>query len=121
LGSFVNDPSYLSTFLTEGERLTYGNIDIRLFRTFPIPAPASATTSADPKSIVPSAPKDSASLASLDPSGAYLLQVSVRVRDGSKPEMMSRGMAELTALKDLLKGVIDLEPNDRVGLDTRVR
>ena len=56
----------------------------------------------------------------LDPS-TYILQIEVRIADGNKPELMSRGVKELMALKEMLKGVVELEPGERLGLDMRVR
>lgn len=50
-----------------------------------------------------------------------MLQASLRVADGSKPEIMSNGMKELNKLKDMLKVVVELEVGDRLALDTRVR
>ena len=57
----------------------------------------------------------------LDPSGTYLLQASIRVQDGNKPEIMSMGINELKAFKDLMKGVVEMEVGDRLALDTRAR
>ena len=57
----------------------------------------------------------------LDSSGAYVLQASVRVQDGGKPETMTLGLNELLAVKDTLRGIVDLEPGDRLAMDTRVR
>ena len=57
----------------------------------------------------------------VDPSGSYLIQASIRVHDGSKVELMNRATAELMNLKELLKGVVDLEMGDRLAMDTRVR
>ena len=50
-----------------------------------------------------------------------MLQASVRVQDGTKPESMTLGINELRALKDTMKGIVDLEIGDRLALDTRVR
>jgi mediator of RNA polymerase II transcription subunit 18, fungi type len=60
-------------------------------------------------------------LTALDPSDAYLLQASVRVADGAQPELLAQGGSELTALRTALKGVVELEPGDRMALDTRVK
>ena len=57
----------------------------------------------------------------LDDSGAFLLEASVRVQDGSKVETMARGTAELLALRERLRGVVGLEMVERLALDTRVR
>ena len=60
-------------------------------------------------------------LRQLDESGGYLLQASVRVQDGSKPEMMNKGQSELLGFKESMKGSVDLRVVDRLSLDTRFR
>ena len=57
----------------------------------------------------------------LDPSGTYILQAAVRVQDGSKMETITKATNELLALKEMLRGCVDLEMGDRLALDTRVR
>lgn len=57
----------------------------------------------------------------LDPSGTYMLQAAVRVQDGSKVEIMTKGVTELLSLKETLKGIVDMEMGTRLALDTRVR
>lgn len=57
----------------------------------------------------------------LDASGAYILQASVRVQDGSKVETVQRGVSELLGLRETLRGVVELEMVERLALDTRVR
>ncbi len=57
----------------------------------------------------------------LDPSGTYMLQASVRVQDGSRPDIMSKGIQELLALKEALRGCVELDVGERLALDTRVR
>lgn len=64
---------------------------------------------------------DHSSWVSLDLSGSYILQASVRVQDGSKPESMTLGITELQAFKEMMKGVVDLEVGDRLAMDTRVK
>ena len=57
----------------------------------------------------------------LDPSGAYILEASVKVSDGQDLKCMGKGTEELVGLRDVLKGCVDLEVGERGGLDTRVR
>ena len=57
----------------------------------------------------------------LDPSGAYLVQACIRVQDGSKVEIVNRGMTELLNLKETLRGVVDLDIGDRLAMDSRAR
>ena len=61
------------------------------------------------------------SLRPLDPSGGYILQASIRVQDGNKPETMTLAMSELVRFRELMKGVVDMEVGDRLALDTRMR
>ncbi len=61
------------------------------------------------------------SLAPVDASGGYLLQASIRVVDGSNPELMSRGTSELMGFKESLKGCLDLRAVERLALDTRIK
>ncbi len=56
-----------------------------------------------------------------DLSGAYVLQASVRLQDGNRPESITLGLNELKNIKEMMKGVVDLEPGDRLALDTRVK
>ena len=57
----------------------------------------------------------------LDPSGGFILQAAIRVKDGGKPETMTIAINELTNFRDLMKGAVDLEVADRLALDTRLR
>ena len=50
-----------------------------------------------------------------------LLEATVRVQDGSRPETMAAGFAELSAMQTRLRGILDLQAGDRLALDTRVR
>ena len=57
----------------------------------------------------------------LDPSGAYILQASVRLMDNPGPDIVNRGQAELLKFQNDIKGVVDLKLTDRLALDTRVK
>ena len=57
----------------------------------------------------------------LDASGAYVMEASVKVRDGQDLKTMSKGVEELVAFRDVMRGCVDLEVGDRLSLDTRVR
>lgn len=64
---------------------------------------------------------DHSSWVPFDRSGSYILQASIRVQDGSKPESMTLGITELQAFKEMMKGVVNLEVGDRLAMDTRVK
>lgn len=56
----------------------------------------------------------------LDGSGAYVLQAALEIADGTSAELKDRGARQLTAIRDLLRPVVRLEPADRLALDTRI-
>lgn len=104
-------PRHVSSYTISGHRFTHHSASLLLYR---VTLPAAAVTSDSKSGGQPQARL-------LDPSGTYILQVSVRVQDGSKVEIMTKGANELLGLKDTLKGVVELEIGDRLALDTRVR
>lgn len=57
----------------------------------------------------------------VDERKAYILSTSCYMTDGTKPELMNRGIKEQTAFKDMMKGIVELKPIDRLALDTRLR
>ena len=97
--------SRISSYFVSGHAFTHNAISIRLFQTRPASSP----------------PRYPEAFPLLDPSGSYILQASLRVQDGSKPELMSRGFAELVEFQKMLKGVVELSPGDRLAMDPRVR
>ncbi|KAL8861195.1 MAG: hypothetical protein Q9178_002411 [Gyalolechia marmorata] len=93
-----------------GHRLTHNSTSILLFQPVIPPSPsdeASETTT-------------TTTIQPLDPQN-YILQLSLRVADGTKPALMERGVKELMGLKELLKGVVEVDAVERGILDTRVR
>lgn len=101
------------SYVQHGYELIHNNIQLLLIRTLPVPpnqaSPHSPTPAPEPSTLQP-----------LDPSGGYILQASVRL-EGTKPELLSKGTNELLALRETLKGVVDLEAGDRLALDTRAK
>jgi mediator of RNA polymerase II transcription subunit 18 len=102
-----------------GHRLTHSSVLLQLFRPLTIlDSPGSdedsSATSLAPQNLLKSATP-------LDASGAYVLQASLRVYDAQKVDRMQQGTTELLNLKEMLKGAVDLEMADRLGMDTRVR
>ncbi|KAI9766289.1 MAG: Mediator of RNA polymerase II transcription subunit 18 [Candelina submexicana] len=107
--------SYISEYILEGHRVTYHNVMLLLHRILRCPS--------DPER--PSRPHDRLyglqDYIPIDLSGAFVLQASVRLQDGNKPESISLGLNELKSIKEMVKGVVELEPGDRLALDTRVK
>lgn len=57
----------------------------------------------------------------VDVSGGYILQASIKLQDRNKPDLLTRGVAELEDFKRKMKGVVNLREPDRLSLDTRVK
>ncbi|KAJ9642525.1 Mediator of RNA polymerase II transcription subunit 18 [Coniosporium tulheliwenetii] len=107
--------SYVSEYVLEGHRLLHKDVVILLHRILRLPP--GATPEYSPRHPLPAFE----ALVPLDPSGAYVLQACLRLQDGTKPEMLRKGTEELMGLKRLMKGVVDLNPANRLSLDTRVK
>ena len=56
----------------------------------------------------------------LDNSGGFVLQVSLEVVDGNNLELKEKAIAQLMAMKEILKQSVNIIPGDRLALDTRV-
>jgi len=115
--------NYVSEYLIQGHQLIYNNIILSLQRSFIVPPELGAESGNG----VPPGPTPVKKLPSLrkrnlfDPSGTFILQASVRVQDGTKPESMALAIAELTSFRDVMRGIVDMEVGDRLALDTRSR
>ncbi|KAI4172243.1 MAG: hypothetical protein LQ343_003678 [Gyalolechia ehrenbergii] len=77
--------------------------------TFPSQTLATNPSTANPSQLLPLEPIH------------HILQLSLLVSDGTKPELMTRGVKELMALKEMLRGCVELEVPERGGLDSRFR
>ena len=102
-----------------GHRLTHSSILLQLFRPLTFPSSPEADKDSSQTSLALQNLLKSAN--PLDASGAYILQASLRVYDAQKVDRMQQGTTELLNLKEMLKGAVDLEMADRLGMDTRVR
>ncbi|KAI9806186.1 MAG: hypothetical protein M1825_006301 [Sarcosagium campestre] len=121
--------SFVNEYIVDGYRLVYENVIILLHRILRFPSPPESEQgeriSTENENLTATGPREHLSplstLEPLDPSGAYLLQSSICVLDGSKPESMTVGINELKRFKEMMKGVVDLEIGDRLALDTRLK
>ncbi|KAF4313739.1 Mediator complex subunit Med18 [Botryosphaeria dothidea] len=107
--------NYVSEYIDEGFQFVYQNTTIFLHRILRLPSPEQPRDR--PLEILPPL-KD---LEPLDRSGAFVVQVSIKIHDNYKPETREKAQAELLALKGSLKGVLELDPAERLALDTRVK
>lgn len=98
-----------------GHRFVMGNVVIRIFRVL-------LTTQQFPADkILEGPPLAVSELEVLDPSGTYMVEVSVRVEDRKNTKIAERAYAELLGFKAEVEGVLDLRTPDRLALDTRVK
>jgi len=107
--------SYVSEYVLEGHQVIHGNLILSLHRHLRLPPDDGSL--ALPRKQLPSLD----TLRPLDPADSWILQASVRVQDGNKPESMTLGINELRTFKEMMKGVVDMEVADRLTLDTRAR
>lgn len=108
----IPSSSHVSSYYLSGHRFAHLNSSLSLYRAH-VPSPS------DLESM--DITNDISHARLLDPSGAYILQAEIKVHDGSKVELMNKGMNELMNLKETLKGVVELDVGDRLAMDTRVR
>jgi mediator of RNA polymerase II transcription subunit 18 len=98
-----------------GHRFVSGNVVIRIFRIL-------LTTQQLPADkILEGPPLPVSELNVLDPSGTYVVEVSVRMEDRKNTKIAEQAVAELRVFKQSVEGVIDLRVPDRLALDTRVK
>ncbi|TKA49887.1 hypothetical protein B0A49_11299, partial [Cryomyces minteri] len=104
---------YVTKYMLEGQRLVYKNVVVLLHQILRFP------TEHDTDEAMNTQLPTYTSLRPLDEAESYVLQASVRILDGSKPENLATGTEELLAFKELMKGAVDLSVVDRLSLDTR--
>lgn len=106
--------SFVKEYVVEGHQYIHENVILFLHRVI-----------VDPEINHLTAPHHTlsqfATFDPLDPSGAYILQASVRLTDNPGPDIIARGQAELLKFQNDIKGVVDLKLVDRLALDARVK
>ncbi|KAH9808822.1 Med18 protein [Teratosphaeria destructans] len=106
---------YVNQFLAQGHRFIHNNIIVRLTRILTVPEGTGALEPLDAP--VPHLPD----CRPLDPSGAYLVEVSVRVADSSQSEVVATARSELDEFRKAMEGAIDLKIPSRLSMDPRVK
>lgn len=94
----------------------HGNVVITLSQTL-VPVLGSLPLMGDGMYGVP----DRGELKPLDESGGWTVQAAVRVVNNSDVVSFQLAQQELTALRETIKGVCDLEVVERLAFDTRVK
>jgi mediator of RNA polymerase II transcription subunit 18 len=115
--AFLDPSSYrlLGQQYALGHRFVSGNVVIRIFRVL-------LTTQQLPANkILEGSPLPVSELNVLDPSGTYVVEVSVRMEDRKNTKIAEQAVAELRVFKQSVEGAIDLRVPDRLALDTRVK
>ena len=98
-----------------GHRFVSGNVVARILRVH------LAKEQAQADKVLEGPPLPLSDLDILDPSGAFLVEVSVRMEDRKNTKIAEQAFAELEKFKRDMEGVIDLRVPDRLSLDTRVK
>lgn len=106
---------YASEYIVEGHSFVRDDTVLFLHRVMNFPANQHPSTV--PAQQLP--PLDH--LKPLDPSGGFVLQVSITVQDSGNPDLLKAASQRLLGLKEQLKSTVKLEPADRLALDTRVK
>jgi len=115
-------------YFTENLRFVHGNVIITLSQTlvpaaFPPPSSRGAEGEEDMSlgDEVFGKPWPREGLKLVDQSGGWVVQAAVRVANNTDVDNINVGVNELGALKEVLKGVCELDVVERLALDTRVR
>ncbi|KAF2759781.1 hypothetical protein EJ05DRAFT_498982 [Pseudovirgaria hyperparasitica] len=106
--------NYVGEHILEGHRYVHKNVVILLHRLLTY---HELPPSQSPVATLPSYE----SLKPVDPSGAYIMQTSVRLVDNAGPDNLGRGQEELVKFQGTMKGIVELQVVDRLALDTRVK
>ncbi|EDU47170.1 rna polymerase ii mediator complex subunit protein [Pyrenophora tritici-repentis] len=106
---------FIKEYYIEGYRLIHGNVIISLWRILHEPELRNVQTA--PKTTLPIW----TGLKLLDPSGAYVLDATVRIEDFNDAAVLEAGVNELKRFQTQMKGCVNLSLPDRLALDTRVK
>ncbi|KAH3970119.1 mediator of RNA polymerase II transcription subunit 18 [Parastagonospora nodorum] len=106
---------FVTEYYVEGHGFVHGNVIIFLHRVLHEPGVRSLEVA--PKTQLP----DFAALQLLDMSGAYILEVKLRVQDFKDAATLESGVNELKGFQKQMAGCVELSLPDRLSLDTRVK
>ncbi|KAF4553299.1 Med18-like protein [Elsinoe fawcettii] len=105
---------FVNEYFTEGFRFVYRDTVLHLYRVL-VAQPEEGNMGMRKK--LPALEE----MTLLDGSGAFVLEATVRVEDRSKPALVQTATEQLLALRNELKGAIDLRVPERLSMDTRLR
>lgn len=98
-----------------GHRFVSGNVVVRIFRLL------WTQQSLATDKVLEGPPLPLTELQVLDPSGTYMVEVSMRMEDRKNTKIAQEAIAELERFRASVEGVIDLRVPDRLALDTRIK
>ncbi|KAF2864106.1 hypothetical protein K470DRAFT_209019 [Piedraia hortae CBS 480.64] len=106
---------FVNQYLLQGHRFTHHNLNIRVGQIL-----------CTPKEVGKSEPLEAAppgvdQCSALDPSGAYLFEVSGSVNDNNNSDLTNAVRKELAEFQQKMKGVLDVHAPDRLSMDPRVK
>ncbi|GAB7344833.1 hypothetical protein MBLNU457_3286t1 [Dothideomycetes sp. NU457] len=107
--------SKVAEYFIEGQRLTCRDIAISLYRHL-LPDTGNNGTTEGQSDVFK---LDEMKL--LDPSGAFIVEATVRIDDRTKPALVQTATEELNWFRSEMKGSIEMRVPERLSLDTRVR
>ncbi|TGZ84244.1 hypothetical protein EX30DRAFT_338788 [Ascodesmis nigricans] len=101
-----------ASYFTENRRLVHNNVVLTLSQIL-VPK--------TPEAGLGNPYRKDEELRPLDPKNGWIVQASVKVANNSDLDGLGQAVNELTQVKDMVKGVVDLEVIERLALDTRVK
>jgi len=113
--SDTNKFQILHEYYVEGQRFTCRDIAISIYRHLLPQKPDEGAAEVKDDMVK----LDDMKL--LDPSGAFVVEATVRIDDRTKPALVQTATEELNWFRSEMKGSIDMRVPERLSLDTRVR
>ncbi|RPA72746.1 hypothetical protein BJ508DRAFT_216778 [Ascobolus immersus RN42] len=101
---------FVSSYLTSGHTLIHNDLTLSLTELL-LPPMGTSPHNCDPFPLT----KHNR----LEPSGTHVLQASVNVAKNSDVDCLTAGSKSLEDFARKVRGIVELEPGDRLGLDTR--
>lgn len=103
--------SYVSQYVVHGHKVYDQDTTLFLHRIM---------TATEPQYSSPPVMPKTENLSPLDKSEGFVLSATIETMDGSNAELRERAARQLLAMKETMKGSVNLAPGDRLALDTKV-
>jgi mediator of RNA polymerase II transcription subunit 18 len=106
---------FVTEYYTEGHEFVNDNVVVHFYRI--LHEPGVRALESTPKRTLPSLD----ALKPFDPSGAYIVDTTLRILDLNDSVMAQAGVDEMNRFRAQLKGCVELKALERIRLDTRVK